>query len=104
MNAAGTANRLFIGVLLSPDLEHQLERSILWKRYCLEEGHEEARILKAPYKQKGYLGCYFSDDRIPWPELALRNSRIRTKLEEFFPEIQTDKLKIVLFNQLMLTP
>jgi hypothetical protein len=104
MNAAITANRLFIGILLTPDKEHSLERNIAWKRYCLEHGNTPHRLQKTPYRQKIYLGSYFDSDRIPWSDLASRHKEILKGIEQFFPDIRTDKLKIVVFNQKHLTP
>ncbi len=103
MNAATTANRLFIGILLTPDKEYSLDRNIVWKRYCLEHGNDNNRIQKNRFQQKIYLGSYFDDDRIPWPDLASKRNEILKSVEQFFPDVRTDKIKIVLFNQKHLT-
>jgi hypothetical protein len=103
MNAATTANRLFIGIPLTPDKEYNLDRNIVWKRYCIEYGNDNTRIVKTRFRQKIYLGCYFDGDRIPWSDLASKRNEILNSIEQFFPNVRTDKIKIVLFNQKHLT-
>ena len=97
----GTICKLFIGIILTPDLKHLLEKNLEWKRQQIIAGPD--RLIIIPYDLKEYLGIYFEGDKIPWDEIASKTDLIRAALELFFPEVRTDKLKIILFNQLMFT-
>lgn len=97
----GTICKLFIGILLTPDLKLLLEKNSDWKKHRIVAGPEMLRI--TPYNSKEYLGIYFEGDNIPWDEIASKTNLVRTSLDIFFPDVRTDKLKIMLFNQLMLT-
>ncbi len=95
----GTIYKLFMGVLLTPDLKLLLQKSFEWKKHQIIAGPDTLRVI--PYDHKEYLGIYFDGDNIPWDEIASKSEKIRDSLEIFFPDLRTDKLKIILFNQMM---
>ena len=97
----GTICKLFIGILLTPDIKLLLQKNSEWKKHQIVAKPDMLKVI--PYDTKEYLGLYFKGDNIPWDEIASKSDLIRASLERFLPDVRSDKLKIMLFNQLMFT-
>lgn len=98
-----TVNKLFVGVLLTPDMQYHLEKNPHWKRHRIMKDVSKTKIQVIPYDRKEYLGSYFEDDIISWPALSLMQAELIDCMEQFFPALRLDKKKIVIFNQMLIS-
>jgi hypothetical protein len=96
-------NVLFIGLLLTPDMQYQLVRNSQWKKHRIMKGVSKTKIQTIPYEGKEYLGRYFEDDIISWTTLDLMKTELVESFETFFPEHRIDKKNIVIFNQMLIS-
>jgi len=96
-------NRIFIGILLTPDLLYQLEKNFEWKQYRILQGDNKAAIQKIPFQQKEYFGKYLEGNIVTWGELLSESNELKKNIFQFFPKLFDDKCNIVIFNQTLIS-
>lgn len=96
--------KMFVGCLLTSDLQFILNQSHSWKEWLITQKSTDAPLLEEiRFKNKGYLGCYCDDENIAIAQIEILHEYIREKFSEFCPTADTSSLKIYVFSQVFIS-
>lgn len=95
--------RIFIGCLLTSDLEHLLNQSCEWKGDLLETQSTGNEMNKTVYRNKDYLGFFVNDDGVLLNDIDTVQEKIQTMIHNYCPEYPSNKLQFFVFPQVFVT-
>lgn len=101
MMTSDTKNRvtvkLFAGFELTTDLRIQFNQNSEWKQAVVSN---TTPLKSVCFHEKDYIGLYLEQNTAPLKRLMELSQQMKQVIEEYCPEINTDKLKPVIFPQI----
>lgn len=91
--------RIFIGFLMSKELDLHINQSDRWKEDKLEAS---STLSIADWEDKKYIG-QFADSLLTYNELKKIEREARSQLQIYCPKINIDRQPIYIFTQIFLS-
>lgn len=95
--------KIFIGLLLSPDLKWRLQKTSSWKEAQIDWQSQTTGFKNISFQGDEYLGFYLENELITIPELKEYELKIKNKIKQLYPEFDTNSCNISLFSQLFVS-
>ena len=98
----GVTAKLFLGLLLTPDIQIKLKQSRPWQEGSIEDSQATRKLHIAHYQNKEYLGVHI-DQTITLNELKMTLLFCLDQYKHYLPDIQVDNLKPTIFSQIFIS-
>jgi hypothetical protein len=99
----GISLKLFIGCLINSEVKMHLNYSSEWKQEQVIRSESGEALEKVRHAEKEYVGRGLSQEAVTVPELEELDQFLRSALARYCPELDVDKLNVVLIPQLFLS-
>lgn len=97
----GMEAKVFVGCEISHDLRHALIKSTTWKQANIAWKNQGGGLKEVKRGDDSYLGFRSEGKNLSLEEITHLIELIRTLIAVHCPEIDSGKLKIVLFPEIM---
>ncbi len=94
--------KVFAGYLVTSELRMHLNESQAWKNVSVRQTPDPLELKEAHYKDKDYIGIFFTHDTFTIADLKATDAMLRQKLSAYCPKYNADLAKICSFPQLFL--
>ncbi len=94
--------KIFLGVLITPDIRTLLNESVSWSNAKTMQAHGNASIKEIHHKDKDYIGIFLSEAPSTLEDIKIQSVGIMKELQGYCPYLSVDTLKIKLFPQIFL--
>lgn len=95
--------KLFVGVMISPELRMHLSKSALWKEISIARGPSSDDLIETPSNNETYLGTYVNNEAIPLHELREMASAVKQKIAAYCASLNIETLNLSVFPQIFVS-
>lgn len=91
--------KLFAGILITSEVRMHLNSSIKWKEAQILKEFNTDYLTEVHFQDENYVGKFLSNNQFHLSELKLEEKAILEKMQEYCPNLKTEKLKVKIFSQ-----
>lgn len=95
--------KLFIGYPMNAELKLLLDQSSQWKQDKITRYRNPESLVETHYQDKDYIGRFFFEEKLTMAQFKQLELDIKTKVQVYCPNFNTDRLKIFIFPQVFVT-
>jgi hypothetical protein len=94
-------SRLFMGFLISYEINNLLNQSHLWKESVILA--DPNRLLEVDFEHKRYIGYYLTVEKPTVGEIKRIEGKLRETLKSYCPQFNSESAKIFIFPQVFIS-
>ena len=92
--------KIFIGCPISSEIRLKLNHSLQWKQAKILA--DKNSLVETHFQDKDYLGLFLEYQKVPLSELKLTESFLKKTILSYIPDLENEKIKVVLFSQIFI--
>ena len=98
----GVTFKIFVGFLVTHELETHLQKSPLFKKNAILPPKEKRSLKKIPFENKEYIGNYIEHSKLTLNDLPSIENELRDHLHELCPDFKHEKHQVKVFSQALI--
>lgn len=104
MMQAAVSIKLFMGVVVTPELKMHLAHSHSWQEARIIDSQKGDLLHQIHFQNKEYIGLYADQASLQLPDVEQLKNNILSQLTDYCPKItKIENMAVYLFPQLFLT-
>ncbi|MEI8125974.1 MAG: hypothetical protein WCG42_09475 [Parachlamydiaceae bacterium] len=97
--ASKVSIKIFLGCLITSEINMHLTYSINWKLAKIEPSNEMQLV---NYQGKEYIGCFLETSSCTMAICKKMESMVKQRLHDYCPEFETENLNVTVFPQVFI--
>ncbi len=94
--------KIFVGFLLSPDIELRLNQNLQWKQWRIDSSENQRPLSETYFQEKKYIGYFLDNPAAPFIEIKAAEREITEWFSGFLQDPGSEALKFYVFSQIFI--